>query len=58
MNKETYERMSLVITEFDTEDVIMTSAPGGGSGSGGSGSGGTSNLPSFAPTDYEVPLGI
>ena len=30
MKKETYERMSLVITEFDTEDVITTSGPGGG----------------------------
>ena len=31
MMKETYERMSLVITEFDTEDVITTSglAPSG-----------------------------
>ena len=57
MKKESYERIILNITEFDTEDVIMTSAAGGGSGSGGSGSGGGTPL-SFAPTDYEVPLGI
>ena len=25
MNKEIYERMSLEITEFDTEDIIITS---------------------------------
>ena len=52
MNKESYERMSLVITEFDTEDVITTSGPGGdtpGPGPGG-------NAPAFAPTSsWEMP---
>ena len=52
MKKESYERIILSITQFDTEDVITTSAAGGGSGSGGG------TPPSFAPTDYEVPLGI
>ena len=52
MNKENYERMNLVITEFDTEDVITTSGPGGdtpGPGPGG-------NTPEFAPTSsWEKP---
>ena len=52
MKKETYERMNLVITEFDTEDVITTSGPGGdtpGPGPGG-------NAPDFTPTSsWEMP---
>ena len=51
MNKEAYERMSLVITEFDTEDVITTSGPGGGDTPG---PGGTP--PEFAPTSsWDMP---
>ena len=49
MNKETYERMSLVITEFDTEDVITTSGVTPGPGPGG-------GEPAFGPaSDWEMP---
>ena len=58
MKKETYERMSLVITEFDTEDVIATSGPGGGDNPGGN-TPGTDTPPSFAPTgQWEMPVGL
>lgn len=49
MKKETYERMSLVITEFDVEDVITTSGVTPGPGPGG-------DTPDFAPTSsWEMP---
>ena len=35
MNKETYERLLMDVTEFDTEDVITTSGGGSGPGPGG-----------------------
>ena len=54
MKKEIYERMSLVITEFDTEDVITTSGPGDDPGTGG----GTPTPPEFTPNTYEIPLSI
>lgn len=57
MKKEIYERMSLVITEFDTEDVITTSGPGDDPGTGGGG-GGTPTPPEFTPNTYEIPLSI
>ena len=57
MKKETYERMRLVITEFETEDVITTSGPGDDPGTGGGG-GGTPTAPDFTPTTYEIPLSI
>ena len=49
MNKETYERLLMDVTEFDTEDVITTSGvtPGGGGGSG---------QPDFINDDWGVPL--
>ena len=53
MNKEAYERMSLVITEFDTEDVITTSGPGGGDTPTP-----TPTPPTFNPGNDEVPLGF
>jgi len=54
MNRETYERMRLVITEFDTEDVIMTSVenPDPGTDPGGN------TQPAFVPGEYEMPLGF
>ena len=56
MKKETYERMSLVITEFDTEDVITTSGPGGdtpGPGPGGN------TPPALEPSNpWEMPVGM
>ena len=56
MKKETYERMRLVITEFETEDVITTSGPGDDPGTGGGGGGTTA--PDFTPATYEIPLSI
>ena len=62
MKKETYERMRLVITEFDTEDVITTSGPGGGGDNpGGDNPGGGSGgfvRPTFVPDVYEMPVGM
>ena len=54
MNKETYERLSMDVTQFDVEDVITTSGvtPGGG--------GGGSDSHNLSPGDYEgifVPVG-
>ncbi len=53
MNKETYERLSMDVTQFDVEDVITTSGvtPGGGGGS---------DSHTLTPGDYEgifVPVG-
>ena len=56
MKKETYERMSLVITEFDTEDVITTSGPGGDTPGGGGTGGGGANPPTFTAGAFEVPV--
>ena len=33
--KSVYERLKIVITEFDTDDVIVTSGISGGGGGGG-----------------------
>jgi len=49
MNKETYERLLMDVTEFDTEDVITTSGitPGG------------NTPPAFEPTNsWEMPVGM
>lgn len=46
MNKVTYERMILNITEFDAEDVIVTS-----------GEEPTPTPPPFTPGEYEPPGG-
>lgn len=50
MSKETYERLFMDVTEFDTEDVITTSGitPGGG-GSGES---------PDPLSSYELPLNL
>lgn len=54
MKKETYERLLMDVTEFDTEDVITTSGEGGGDTPGGGGSG-----ESPAPlSSYELPVGF
>ena len=50
MIKETYERLSLMITEFDAEDVITTSGVGPGPGG---------NAPDFNPNNpWEMPAGF
>ena len=41
---KSYDRFELIITEFDSEDVITTSGPGGGSDSSGSSGGSGFNL--------------
>ena len=41
---KSYARIELIITEFDSEDVITTSGPGGGSDSSGSSGGSGFNL--------------
>ena len=49
MNKETYERLLMDVTEFDTEDVITTSGitPGG------------NTPPGFSPDNqWEMPVGM
>ena len=52
MNKETYERLLMDVTEFDTEDVITTSGVGPGPGPG-------SDAPDFAPgSKWEMPVGM
>ena len=44
MNKETYERLLMDVTEFDAEDVITTSGI---------------TSPAFAPTNpWEIPVGF
>ena len=52
MTKENYERMSLVITEFDGNEILTSSGEGGdtpGPGPGG-------NAPEFTPTgQWEMP---
>ena len=58
MNKETYERLLMDVTRFDTEDIITTSGEGGGGGGEGSGGGGGSTPPSFVPTGWELPVGF
>ena len=65
MMKESYERKSLIITRFATEDVIATSGPGGGGynpGGGddpGTGGGGSQQVvPNFVPDYYEMPIGF
>ena len=48
MNKESYERLSMDVTQFDAEDVITTS-------------GLTPSQPDFKPNDYEgvfIPTGM
>ena len=47
MNKETYERLLMDVTEFDTEDVITTSGitPGG-------------NEPTLTSNPWELPVGF
>ena len=55
MNKETYERLLMDVTEFDTEDVITTSGPGGdtpGPGPGGN------TPPAFTSSNWEMPVGF
>jgi len=55
MNKETYERTMLIVTEFDTEDIIVTSGespdPGPGPDPG-------TNPPAFVAGEYEMPVGF
>ena len=48
MNKETYERLLMDVTEFDTEDVITTSGitPGG------------NTPPGFNPDKWEMPVNM
>ena len=47
MIKETYERLLMDVTEFDTEDVITTSGEGGGG----------STRPAFTTTNpWEMPV--
>lgn len=49
MNKDTYERLNMDVTEFDTEDVITTSGitPGG------------NTPPDFSPTGlWEMPVNM
>lgn len=49
MNKETYERLLMDVTEFDTEDVITTSGitPGG------------NTPPGFSPENqWEMPVNL
>ncbi|WP_316638124.1 hypothetical protein [uncultured Ruminococcus sp.] len=49
MNKETYERLLMDVTEFDTEDVITTSGitPGG------------NTPPGFSPENqWEMPVNM
>ena len=56
MNKEAYERVEMDVTEFDVEDVIMTSGIGPGGGGGGTE---PSTEPSTEPlSPYELPVGI
>ena len=47
MKKDTYERLSLVVTEFDAEDVIVTSGEIPGPGQ---------DDPAFQGGGYEVPI--
>ena len=55
MTKENYERMSLTITEFDTEDVITTSGEGGGGGD----TPGGNTPPVFNPDNpWEMPVNL
>ena len=54
MNKETYERLNMDVTEFDTEDIITTSGetPGGDTPGG-------NTQPPFTPTNpWEMPAGF
>ena len=52
MNKEVYERTTLSITQFDAEDIIITSGEGGDTPTP------TPTPPTFKPGNYEVPLGF
>ena len=54
MNKETYERLLMDVTEFDTEDVITTSGEGGGGGD----TPGGNTPPVFNPDPWEMPVGV
>lgn len=55
MNNETYERLSMDVTQFDAEDIITTSGAGGaGGGPGGQSS--DSSGTGFVPGDYELPI--
>ena len=50
---KSYDRIELIITEFDSEDVITTAGPGGGSGgSDSSGSSGGSGF-NLSYEEYE-----
>ena len=50
---KSYDRFELIITEFDSEDVITTAGPGGGSGgSDSSGSSGGSGF-NLSYEEYE-----
>lgn len=51
MNKETYERLLMDVTEFDTEDVITTSGPGGDTPGG-------NTPPAFTSSNWEMPVGF
>jgi len=56
MKKESYERLSLMITEFDAEDVITTSGIGPGPGPGPDPGG---DAPAFDPNNpWEMPVGL
>ena len=55
MNKETYERVILNITQFGTDDIIATSDEDPNPGTGG---GGGVNTNSFNPDRYEIPIGF
>lgn len=48
MNKEAYDRMIMNTTQFDEEDVIVTSGEEQQS----------DNPPVFTPDEYEMPIGI
>ena len=51
MNKETYERLEMDVTQFDVEDVITTSGIGPGPGPGPD-----EPDPDYNPTGYELPF--
>ena len=54
MNKETYERLLMDVTEFDAEDVITTSGEGGGGDTPGG-----NTPPVFSPTSlWEMPVNM
>lgn len=56
MKKESYERLTMDVTEFDVEDVITTSGIGPGPGPGPDPGG---DEPAFNPDNpWEMPAGL